>query len=148
MEYGTAAAQVVSEASAALSNLRRLVVVVIQNQSNQLHGAVGTAAGLDTTRAREKKGVEVPFKSDASTTYVGSLFNSDGIEDALHKFTVPRDFGPLSGALGCFFLLYTFSHNKYNSITDIFFLGYVETDPRNLPSIDSLDGQIWGMSSF
>jgi hypothetical protein len=38
-----------------LSDLRRLVVVVVKNQPNQLYGAVGTAAGLGTTRERVKK---------------------------------------------------------------------------------------------
>ena len=35
-----------------MGGLRRLVVVVIKNQPNQLYGAVGTAAGLGITRAR------------------------------------------------------------------------------------------------
>ena len=38
-----------------LSDLKRLVVVVIKNQPNQLYGAVGTAVGLGITRARAKK---------------------------------------------------------------------------------------------
>jgi hypothetical protein len=38
-----------------LSDLRRLVVVVIKNQPNQLYGAVGTAAGLSITRERARK---------------------------------------------------------------------------------------------
>jgi hypothetical protein len=37
-----------------LSDLRRLVVVVIKNQPNQLYGAVGTAAGQGTMRERER----------------------------------------------------------------------------------------------
>jgi hypothetical protein len=37
-----------------LSDQRRLVVVVIKNQRNQLYGAVGTVVGLDTTRERAK----------------------------------------------------------------------------------------------
>ncbi|KAH7081475.1 hypothetical protein BKA63DRAFT_435333, partial [Paraphoma chrysanthemicola] len=34
---------------------RRLVVVVIKKQPNQLYGAVGTAAGLGTTRERARR---------------------------------------------------------------------------------------------
>jgi hypothetical protein len=43
---------------------------------------VGTAAGLGTMRERAKKDIEAFSKSDISTTYIGSLFDSDEIEDA------------------------------------------------------------------
>jgi hypothetical protein len=38
-----------------LGGLRRLVVVVIKKEPNQLYGAVGTVAGLGTTREHAKK---------------------------------------------------------------------------------------------
>jgi hypothetical protein len=38
-----------------LSGRRRLVVVVIKKEPNQLYGAVETVEGLDTTRERAKK---------------------------------------------------------------------------------------------
>jgi hypothetical protein len=62
-----------------LSGRRRLVtLVVIKKEPNQLYGAVGTAAELGTTRARAKK---ISSESDASTAYIGSLFDSDEIEE-------------------------------------------------------------------
>jgi hypothetical protein len=38
-----------------LSGRRRLVVVVIKKEPNQLYGAVEIVEGLDTTRERAKK---------------------------------------------------------------------------------------------
>jgi hypothetical protein len=38
-----------------LGGLRRLVVVVIKKEPNQLYGAIGTIVGLGTTRVRAKK---------------------------------------------------------------------------------------------
>jgi hypothetical protein len=38
-----------------LRGLRRLVVVVIKKEPNQLYGAVATVVGLGTTRERVKK---------------------------------------------------------------------------------------------
>jgi hypothetical protein len=57
-------------------------VVVIKKEPNQLYSAVETVAGLGTTRKRAKKDTKISSKLDVSTTYIGSLFNSDEIEDA------------------------------------------------------------------
>jgi hypothetical protein len=38
-----------------MGGLRRLVVVMIKKEPNQLYGAVGTVAGLGTTHARAKR---------------------------------------------------------------------------------------------
>jgi hypothetical protein len=55
--------------------------VVIKKEPNQLYGVVETVEGLDTTRERAKKDTEASSKSDASTSYAGSLFNSDEIKE-------------------------------------------------------------------
>jgi len=59
MEYGTPARQVADETSVAPQrsnvNLRRLVVVAVKNQPNQLHDSVGNAEEMGTTRERANK---------------------------------------------------------------------------------------------
>ena len=50
-----------AEASAAAERSRRLVVVVIKKEPNQLYGAVGTVARLGTTRVRVKRTQRYPL---------------------------------------------------------------------------------------
>ena len=56
-------------------------MVVIKKDPNQLYGAVGTPAGLGTMCKCAKKNAKISPESDASITYIGSLFDSNEIED-------------------------------------------------------------------
>jgi hypothetical protein len=58
-----------------LSSQRRLVVTVIKKEPNQSYGVVETVEELDITSERAKKDTEATSESDASTTYVGFLFD-------------------------------------------------------------------------
>ena len=82
IEYGTAAAQVAAEASAAPQRSKRA-----RGSSNQelAQPAVRRCRNCGETRhnARTcKKDTEASSELDASTTYASSLFNSDEIKDS------------------------------------------------------------------
>jgi hypothetical protein len=82
MEYGTAAAQIAAEASQAPQRSKKARSNGAQ-ETAQL--AVRRCGNCDRTghNARTcKKDTEVSSESDLSTTYGGSLFNSDEIEDS------------------------------------------------------------------
>jgi hypothetical protein len=57
------------------------MVVVIKKERNQLHDAVETAAGLNTTCQCAKKDAEISSESAVSTTYIGFLFDGNEIEE-------------------------------------------------------------------
>ena len=82
MEYGTAAAQVAAEASAAPQQLKKARGSGDQELAQP---ALRRCRNCGRTRhnARTcKKDTEISSESDASTTYVGSLFNSNKIKEA------------------------------------------------------------------
>jgi len=82
MEYGTAAAQVAAEASVAPQRSKKA-----RGSSDQEPAQPTLRRGGNCCRTRHnartcKKDVEASSKSDTSTTYIGSLFDSDKIKDA------------------------------------------------------------------
>jgi hypothetical protein len=82
IEYGTAAARVAAEASAAPQRLKKA-----RSSSDQEPAQLAVRRCRNCGRTRHnartcRKDTEISSESDVSTTYVGSLFDSDEIEDA------------------------------------------------------------------
>ncbi|KAF1922672.1 uncharacterized protein M421DRAFT_409690, partial [Didymella exigua CBS 183.55] len=82
MEYGTAAAQVAAEAS------------IAPQRSKKARGGSALWRCRNCSRTRHnarmcKKDIDVSLELDASTTYAGSLFNSNEIEELQHRLRLP-----------------------------------------------------------
>lgn len=82
MEYGTAAAQVAAEASAAPQRSKKARGGSDQEPAQPALRRCGNCGRTGHNARTCKKDIEVSSESDASTMYVGSLLNSDIIEDA------------------------------------------------------------------
>jgi hypothetical protein len=82
MEYGTAAAQVATEASAAPQRSKKARGGGDQELAQPALRRCGNCSGTGHNARTCKKDREASSESDASTTYIGSLFGSDEIEDA------------------------------------------------------------------
>ncbi len=82
MEYGTAAAQVAAEASAALQPSKKARSGGDQERAQPALRRCGNCGGTGHNARTCKKDIEISSESDVSTTYAGSLFDSDEIEDA------------------------------------------------------------------
>jgi hypothetical protein len=82
MEYGTAAAQVAAEASVAARQSKKARSSSNQETAQLALRRCGNCGRTGHNVRTCKKDIEAYSKLDASTTYVGSLFNSDKIKDA------------------------------------------------------------------
>ncbi|KAK1920508.1 hypothetical protein P3342_002808 [Pyrenophora teres f. teres] len=82
MEYGTAAAQVAAEASAAPQRSKRARGSSDQEPAQPAVRRCGNCGKTGHNARTCKKDTEASSESDASTTYAGSLFDSDEIEDS------------------------------------------------------------------
>jgi hypothetical protein len=82
IEYGTAAAQVAAEASAAPQRSKKARGGGDQELAQPALRRCGNCGGTGHNARTCKKDIETSSESDVSTTYVGSLFDSDEIEDA------------------------------------------------------------------
>jgi hypothetical protein len=81
MEYGTAAAQIAAEASAAPQRSKKARGGGDQEPAQPAVRRCGNCGGTGHNARTCKKDTEAFSKLDISTTYVGSLFNSDENED-------------------------------------------------------------------
>jgi hypothetical protein len=81
IEYRTAAAQVATEASAAPQRSKKARGSGDQELAQPALQRCGNCGGTRHNARTCKKDIETSSKSDVSTTYVGSLFDSDEIED-------------------------------------------------------------------
>jgi hypothetical protein len=77
MEYGEAAAQVAVEASVAARRSKKARGGGDQERAQPTVQRCGNCGGTGHNARTCKKDIEVSSESDASTTYAGSLFNSD-----------------------------------------------------------------------
>jgi hypothetical protein len=80
IEYGTAAAQVAAEASAALQRSKRARGSG-QEPAQPALRRCGNCGRTGHNARTCKKDIEASSESDASTTYIGSLFDSDEIKE-------------------------------------------------------------------
>jgi hypothetical protein len=81
MEYGEAAAQVAAEASVAAERSKKARGSGDQEPAQPALRRCGNCGGTGHNARTCKKDTEVSSESDVSTTYVGSLFDSDKIEE-------------------------------------------------------------------
>jgi hypothetical protein len=82
MEYRTAAARVAAKASAAPQRLKKARSSSNQEPAQPAVRRCGNCGGTGHNARTCRKDTEISSKSNVSTTYVGSLFDSDEIEDA------------------------------------------------------------------
>ena len=82
MEYGTAAAQVVAEASTAPQRSKKARGSSDQETAQPARRRCGNCGRTGHNARTCKKDTEISSKSDASTTDIGSLSDNDEIEDA------------------------------------------------------------------
>jgi len=82
MEYGTAAAQVAAEASAAPQRSKKARGSGDQEPAQLAVRRCGNCGQTGHNARTCRKDIEASSESDASTTYVGSLFDSDEFEGA------------------------------------------------------------------
>jgi hypothetical protein len=81
MEYGTAAARVAAEASAALQRSKRARGSGGQEPAQPALRRCGNCGRTGHNARTCKEDIEASSESDASTTYIGSLFDSDEIKE-------------------------------------------------------------------
>jgi hypothetical protein len=81
MEYGTAAAQVAAKASAAPQRSKKTRSSSDQEPAQPAVRRCGNCGQTGHNARTCKKDTEISSESDASTTYIGSLFDSDEIEE-------------------------------------------------------------------
>jgi hypothetical protein len=81
MEYGEAAAQVAADASVAAERSKKARGGVDQERAQRALRRCGNCGGTGHNARTCKKDTEVSSESDVSSTYVGSLFDSDEIEE-------------------------------------------------------------------
>jgi len=82
MEYGTAAAQVAAEASTAPQQSKKARGSGNQEPAQPALRRCGNCGRTGHNARTCKKDTEISSNSDESTTYIGSLFDSNEIEDA------------------------------------------------------------------
>jgi len=82
IEYGTAAAQVATEASIAPQRLKKARGSGNQEIDQPALRRCGNCGATGHNARTCKKDIEVSSESDGSTTYAGSLFDSDKIEES------------------------------------------------------------------
>jgi hypothetical protein len=82
IEYRTAAAQVAAEASAAPQRSKKARGGSDQERAQSALRRCGNCGGTGHNARTCKKDTEASPELDASMTYIGSLFDSDEIEDA------------------------------------------------------------------
>jgi hypothetical protein len=81
IEYGTAAAQVAAEASTAPQRSKKARGGGNQELAQPAVRRCGSCGGTGHNARTCRKDTEISSESDVSTTYVGSLFDSDEIEE-------------------------------------------------------------------
>jgi hypothetical protein len=81
IEYGTAAAQVAAEASTAPQRSKKARGGGNQELAQPAVRRCGSCGGTEHNARTCRKDTEISSESDVSTTYVGSLFDSDEIEE-------------------------------------------------------------------
>jgi hypothetical protein len=82
IEYGEAAAQVATEVSVAAGRLKKARDGDNQERAQPSVRRCGNCGGTGHNVRTCRKDIDISSESDASTTYIGSLFDSDEIEDA------------------------------------------------------------------
>jgi hypothetical protein len=81
MEYNEAAAQVAAEASVATKQLKKACSGGDQERAQPALWRCGNCGGTGHNVRTCKKDTGASSESDASTTYIGSLFDSNEIEE-------------------------------------------------------------------
>jgi hypothetical protein len=81
IEYGEAAAQVAAEASIVTRRSKKARSGSDQERAQPTVRRCGNCGGAGHNARTCKKDTEISSESDASTTYIGSLFDSDEIEE-------------------------------------------------------------------
>ena len=81
MEYGTAAAQVAAEASTAPQRSKKARGSGNQETAQPALRRCGSCGATRHNTRTCKKDIEISSELDRSTTYIGSLFNSDKIKE-------------------------------------------------------------------
>ena len=81
MEYGTAAAQVAAEASAAPQRSKKACSGGDQELAQPAVRRCGNCGRTGHNARTCQKDTEISSESDVSTAYIGSLFDSDEIEE-------------------------------------------------------------------
>jgi hypothetical protein len=81
VEYSEAAAQVAAEASLAARRSKKARCGSDQERAQLALRHCGNCSGTGHNAQTCTKVAEISSESDASTTYIGSLFNSDEIEE-------------------------------------------------------------------
>jgi hypothetical protein len=97
LEYGEAAAQVAIEASVAAGRLKKARGGDNQEKAQPTVRHCRNCGGTGHNVCTCKKNIEISSESNASTTYIGSSFNGDEIEDAYNKLVAPTGFGRFEG---------------------------------------------------
>jgi hypothetical protein len=82
MEYGEAAAQVAAKVSAGPQRSKKARGSSDQEPAQPAVRRCGNCSGTGHNARMCRKDTEISSESDVSTTYVGSLFDSNEIEDA------------------------------------------------------------------
>jgi hypothetical protein len=82
MEYGEAAAQVAAEASVAAGRSKKARGGGDQERAQPTVRRCGNCSGSGHNARTCKEDAEISLESDASTMYIGFLFDNDEIEDA------------------------------------------------------------------
>jgi hypothetical protein len=82
MEYGEAAAQVAAKASPGPQQSKKARGSGDQEPAQPAVQRCGNCGGTGHNACTCRKNTEISSESDVSTTYVGSLFDSDEIKDA------------------------------------------------------------------
>jgi hypothetical protein len=82
MEYGEAAAQVAAKASMAAGRSKKACGGGDQERAQLALRRCRNCGGTGHNARTCKKDTDISSELDASTTYIGSLFDSDEIEDA------------------------------------------------------------------
>jgi hypothetical protein len=82
MEYGDAASQVAAGASRAAGRSKKACGGGDQERSQLTVWRCGNCSGTGHNAGTCKKDTEISSESDASTTYIGSLFDSDEMEES------------------------------------------------------------------
>jgi hypothetical protein len=81
IEYGEAASQVAAEASVAAGRSKKARGSGDQERAQLTVRRCGNCGGTGHNARTCKNDTEISSESDASTTYIGSLFDSDEIEE-------------------------------------------------------------------
>jgi hypothetical protein len=99
MEYGKVAAQVAAEASMAARQSKKACGSGYQERAQPALQYCGNCSSTGHNARMCKKDIEGFSEPDASTMYVGSLFDSDEIEELQRELVLPSFPDRLNGGI-------------------------------------------------